>query len=155
MDCIEKMFPSGGYLGFLCHFAGQLYSPLVGKGIPDFIGNRSPLFGSGDAAVAVVAGTLRALQVGGMGTGFLHHLGQTAGVIQHGAWAQHVFVEGLAAAVLGLIPARLTSAATVILSKGSSSSIAWTVVMMSFFVYNAIVRPPCIPKPGPISTEAA
>ena len=66
---------------------------------PEFIGDRLPLIGCGDALCRQIVHIFRILQIRRMGTGFLYHLCQCPLVVQQRAGPQQIIGERLPLAV--------------------------------------------------------
>ena len=64
--------------------------------LPKLLRHGSPILGIGDGLVGQMLHRLGRLGVGGMGAGLVDDLADLLRVLQHGAGAQHVVVEGLA-----------------------------------------------------------
>ena len=64
--------------------------------LPQFLGSRKPVGRIGVTLGAQVLRALRGLHIGGLSPSLFHHLPQLLRVLQHGAGAQMVLIEGLA-----------------------------------------------------------
>ena len=64
--------------------------------LPKLLRHGSPILGIGDGLVGQMLHRFGRLGVGGMGAGLVDDLADLLRVLQHGAGAQHVVVEGLA-----------------------------------------------------------
>ena len=65
------------------------------RATPELVGDGRPALGHRHAFIGERPDVIRVHQVGGFCAGAFHHLRQPPGVVQHGAGAQQVAVEGL------------------------------------------------------------